>query len=80
MRCRAACWRHLYGSFTVWIDTAPDDTEEDAPQRGAYSEAEVRVVLKDDERDSGGRGNLDEVAESVVAQVLLPPHSAAPHR
>lgn len=71
--CRSACWRHMYGAFTVWIDTAPDDTEEDAPQRGAYSGAEVRVVLKDDERDGSGSGDLDEVAESVVAQVPPPP-------
>lgn len=73
---RSACWRHLYGAFTVWIDSTPDATEEEAPQRGAYSEAEVRVVLKQDEVGSGGSMDLDEVAESVVAQVRCGPRDS----
>lgn len=58
----------MYGAYTVWIDTAPDASEDEAPQRGAYGEAEVRVVIKDGESVGDG-ADLGEVAESVVAQV-----------
>jgi hypothetical protein len=66
--CRAGCWRHLYGAFTVWLDVHPEQSEEDAPQRGAYSEAEVILRLKMEDTVNESR---ETVVENVVAQVLL---------
>ena len=64
--CRIACWRHLYGAFTVWLDVDPDQTEADAPQRGAYSEAEVQLHVKNADAAEQPR---EEVVENIVAQV-----------
>jgi hypothetical protein len=64
--CRSACWRHLYGAFTVWLDVNPEEAEDDAPQRGAYSEAEVQLKLKDVETSGESR---ETVVDSIVAQV-----------
>lgn len=66
--CRAACWRHLYGAFTVWLDVHPEQSEDEAPQRGAYSEAEVQLRLKDAEAAEESR---ETVVENIVAQVCL---------
>lgn len=65
---RIACWRHLYGAFTVWLDVNPDQSEDDAPQRGAYSEAEVQLHVKD--ADTAEQAQ-EEVVENIVAQVCL---------
>jgi hypothetical protein len=43
--CRQATWRFLYGSYTVWLDVDPDQTEDEAPQRGAYCNADIHVKL-----------------------------------
>ena len=39
---RGACWRHMYGGITVWLDATGADT----PQRGAYALAEVHIAAE----------------------------------
>lgn len=61
---RQATRRFLHGSFTVCLDTDPDQAEEDAPQRGAYCDADIHVKLGAFEADALlGMGN--QIAEQV---------------
>lgn len=46
----------------------PEQTEDNAPQRGAYGEAEVQLRLKDLDSATEAR---ETVVETTVAQVLL---------
>jgi hypothetical protein len=50
----------------VWLDVHPEQTEEEAPQRGAYSEAEVILRLKMEDTVQESR---ETVVENIVAQV-----------
>jgi hypothetical protein len=71
---RSACWRHLYGAFTVWLDVEPEQSEETAPQRGAYSESEVHLKLQSGDVQEEG---METASENVAAQVTLPPRDLA---
>lgn len=37
---RGACWRHMYGGITVWLDLGGTD----GPQKEAYEQAEIHLV------------------------------------
>jgi len=42
---RGAAWRHLHGAYTVWLDMAPEQSADAAPQREAYVQAELHVKV-----------------------------------
>lgn len=67
--CRSGTWRHLHGAFTVWIDTQPDQTEGEAPQRGAFVNAEVHLRIASWENGT----SLEDAADAVVAQAWVSP-------
>ena len=35
----------MFGSYTVWLDTKPEEDASVAPQREAYAQAEIRVNI-----------------------------------
>lgn len=39
---RGACWQHMYGGITVWLDLGGAE----GPQREAYEQAEVHLVRR----------------------------------
>ena len=63
--CRGGTWRHLYGHFNVWLDVEPDQQESEAPQRGAYADAEVHVAVQRPQQGAAGA----QAAQDIVAQV-----------
>lgn len=64
--CRGDNWKHMFGAFNVWLDVHPEQDEGEAPQRGAYSAAEVHIKL-----DMPEGLSADDAAEEVVGQVCV---------
>ena len=70
---RSACWRHLYGGITVWLDVQQPagGAAAAAPQREAYAEAEVQVAAP-----AGGAGvvGAEPVLEAVAKLLAADEH------
>ena len=72
---RWAVWRHIYGSFSVWLDEFEGEDSSLLPQREAYVQAELRLPLAATVASAGasggGGGPLSEGAvDALVAKAL----------
>lgn len=61
---RGNAWRYLFGQLTIWIDEAAQ-TQEDAPQREAYEQAELHIQVT----RSTGSISSEQLAASILEQV-----------
>jgi hypothetical protein len=54
----------MFGAFTVWLDEHPDQEESQAPQRGAYAQAEVHMRLQ-----ANAEVPATDAADEIISQV-----------
>ncbi|GMH45433.1 hypothetical protein BSKO_13390 [Bryopsis sp. KO-2023] len=65
---REACWRHLYGAVTLWLDTREEDNASQ-PQHDAYALCDLHVKVKTSGEDKSDGGGM-EVAKATIQEVL----------
>ncbi|KAL3132411.1 hypothetical protein ABBQ32_008971 [Trebouxia sp. C0010 RCD-2024] len=63
---RGDCWRYLFGFITIWLDDTWQK-DSDAPQREAYEQAEIRVVIAKDDSEVM---TVPQVAQALLEQIL----------
>ncbi|KAK9820240.1 hypothetical protein WJX72_007827 [[Myrmecia] bisecta] len=64
---RGDCWRHLFGTVTVWLDDHTEASQDAAPQREAYAQAEVHVKVDTAGRQADDDSVVDEIARDASA-------------
>ncbi|CAG9467220.1 unnamed protein product [Pedinophyceae sp. YPF-701] len=67
---RGSAWRYMFGMFSIWLDTDPGASEAEAPQRGAYDNAEIRIDLPAAAAMAGDDATPSQVAQAAAAQAM----------